>query len=157
MNIFLINILIFLMAGSGCLIVGGIVLNNPPIQTPPGFGKRLLTYLTMNTAETRHNHRFPELEIRCYPLPPTGLFTRVEHALAMLGWNIVTADQQQLSLHAVVETALLKFKDDIKIQLVNAPCGTELHIHSSSRVGRGDLGANTRHVMDLYTALSRQI
>lgn len=157
MSVFLINSVIFLIAGAGCLVVGSIILNNPPIHDPPGFIQRLQTYLTTNVAETRTNHPFPELELRCYRMAPSSLFTRIEHAVNALGWEILDSDPKQYHLQAVIMTSLLKFKDDIDIHLNLAPCGTELHIRSSSRVGRGDLGANTRHILDLLTTLERQI
>lgn len=157
MSLLLVNMLVFLVAGAGCLIVGGIVLNNPPLHDPPGLGKRLHTYLTTNVAETQHRHSFPELELRCYPLAPGPLYSRLEHAITALGWEIVVSDPQQRQLQAVISTALLKFKDDIEIKLLPAACGTELHIRARSRVGRGDLAANTRHILDLYAMLSRQI
>ncbi|MBW2442530.1 MAG: DUF1499 domain-containing protein, partial [Deltaproteobacteria bacterium] len=52
----------------------------------------------------------------------------------------------------MAETALFKFKDDIQIRLNIGDCGTELHIRASSRIGRGDLGANTRHILELMNA-----
>lgn len=157
MSVFLINTVIFFIAGAGCLVVGSIILNNPPIHDPPGFAERFKTYLTTNVAETRTNHPFPELELRCYPTTPKLLFTRIEHAVNLLGWDILDSDPAQYRLHAIVVTSLLKFKDDVDIHLNLASCGTELHIRSSSRVGRGDLGANTRHILDLMTTLERQI
>lgn len=156
MSLFLINIVLFLLAGIGCLVVGSIVINNPPINDPPGFGIRLRTYLTNNVAETRRNHRFPELELPCYTLPPAPLFSRVERAVMILGWEVMEVDTKHYRLHAVAVTPLLKFKDDIEIQLLSAPCGTELHIRSTSRVGQGDLGANTRHILNLMDVLGQR-
>ena len=77
----LVNTVFYIIAGFGCLIIGAFVLNKPPFDKPPGFAVRLLTYLTTNVAETRRDHRFPELELRCYPLAPAQLFARVEHAI----------------------------------------------------------------------------
>ena len=156
MSMFAINLLVLLSAGVGCLVVGALVVNNPPLYDPPGFRTRLLTYLTTNVAEMHRDHRFPELELRSYTLPPASLFTRVEHAITALGWEIVDFDSGRYYLRAVVETSLLKFKDDVEVYLVPGSEGTELHIRSSSRVGKGDLGANTRHILDLLATLGRQ-
>ncbi len=156
MSMFAVNLLVLLSAAVGCLVVGAIVVNNPPLSDPPGFRTRLFTYLTQNVAETRRDHGFPELELRSYTMSPTPLFTRVEHAITALGWEIVDFDPGRYYLHAVVVTPLLKFKDDVEVYLVPAREGTELHIRSSSRVGKGDLGANTRHILDLLATLGRQ-
>ncbi len=44
----------------------------------------------------------------------------------------------------------------ILLCLVPAAGCTELHMRSSSRSGKGELGANTRHILDLLQALRRQ-
>lgn len=150
------EIVVFLLAAVGCLVVGGLIVNNPPLNDPPGFGERFKTYLTKNVAETRRDHRFPELELPCYPLPPGSLLTRIEHTVALLDWDVEKVDTRDYRLHAVATTPLLHFKDDVEIHLVSASCGTELHVRSSSRVGQGDLGANTRHILDLLETLGRQ-
>jgi uncharacterized protein (DUF1499 family) len=156
MSAFFVNLLVLFIAGAGSLVIGGIVLNNPPLYSPPGFGERLRTYLTSRVAETQRDHRFPELELRCYALAPGTLFARVEHAVMALGWETIDMDLNRHYLHAVVSTPLLKFKDDLEVHLVPAACGTELHVRSESRLGKGDLGANTRHILDLLATLARQ-
>ncbi|HXH03819.1 MAG TPA: DUF1499 domain-containing protein [Candidatus Competibacteraceae bacterium] len=153
----LVNTVTLFIAALGCLLMGALVINNPPLGDPPGMWVRLRTYLTQNVAETRRDHEFHELELRCYRLPPKALFTRVEHAIHLLDWEVVEIDPRQHTLHAVITTPLFRFKDDLYVRLQVAACGTELHIRSQSRVGRGDLAANTRHILDLLEVLSRQL
>ncbi len=149
------NTLLFFIAGLGSLAVGALVLNNPPLYARPGLWRRLWAYLTQNTAETRRNHPFGELELRSYPLVPAALAPRVAHAVAVLGWGVVEEDFPH-TLRAVAQTPFLRFKDDVEIHLVVGDQGTELHVRATSRVGLGDFGANTRHIIDLHEALSRQ-
>ncbi len=156
MILLLLNTFILLVAAGGCLIMGALVLNNLPMNQPPGLYTRLWTYLTTHSAETRLNHRFPELELRCYALPPQALFTRLEHALMVLDWKVVETDKEHYRLRAVITSSLFKFKDDLEIEIQLADCGSELHIRSRSRMGRGDLGANTRHILTLLETLARQ-
>jgi hypothetical protein len=139
-----------------CLVSGALLANYPPLLAPPGFGERLLTYLTTHTAETRRNHRFPELELPCMPLSSAKLLPRLEEAMQSLNWQIQEIDAPQGRLSAVITTPVLRFNDDLEIHLVPAVSCTELHIRSSSRSGKGDLGANTRHILDLLQALQRQ-
>lgn len=157
MSQLLINTLGLFIAVSGCLLVGALVLNEVPLNEPPGALVRLQTYLTRNVAETRRNALFPELELRSYRLAPKTLFARVEHALELLGWRVVNADPEQLRLRAVVESRLLRFKDDVDIQIQIGDQGSELRVRSQSRLGRGDLGANAHHVMELHATLARQL
>lgn len=151
------NTIVFLAATLGCLVLGALMLNNLPMGAPPGFRKRLWTYLTTHVAETRADHPFPELELPCVAMAPGPLFTRLEHTVELLGWHLVDSDARAHRLHAVAETPLFRFKDDVYVQLEVGQRGTEIHIRSRSRVGRGDLGANTRHILDLMEMLGRQV
>ncbi|MEE9551825.1 MAG: DUF1499 domain-containing protein, partial [Gammaproteobacteria bacterium] len=96
--------------------------------------------------------------IREYSYPADKFYTLLEHAVHNLKWEMKLSDRAQYELHAVVTTPLWRFKDDIIIRLVPAREGHyAVYIHSSSRTGRGDLGTNTRHIMDFYTQLEKQM
>jgi len=43
------------------LITGALLINRPPLLSPPGPLERLKAYLATNVAETRLNHEFPEM------------------------------------------------------------------------------------------------
>ena len=74
-------------------------------------------------------------------------------AAEALGWEVTETDPQTHSVRAVV-TQAVGFQDDVFIRAYAArPSGSALYIHSASRVGKGDLGANTRHVMNLTEAV----
>ena len=155
MSSLLVNTAFLVIAAFGCLAIGAMVLNNQPLNTPPGFMARIQTYLTTNSAETRRKHEFPELELRCYPVSPDILFSYIEKAIIVLGWEEVEIDAKKHHVHVIAESTLFRFKDDIEIQLQPADRGTELHVRSSSRVGKGDFGANARHITDLMATLAR--
>ncbi|MDZ7736587.1 MAG: DUF1499 domain-containing protein [Gammaproteobacteria bacterium] len=99
---------------------------------------------------------FPELRPAVYPIEPALLCQQVTSALEFAGleWQALAGD---CHYHAIVTTPLLGFKDDVRIGV--EPVGdssSHLTIHSGSRVGRGDMGANIRHVLDLVRAVERQ-
>lgn len=137
------------------ILAGGAVLKNKvPLRDPPGVARRLLVYLTTNSAQTRSGHEFPELRPRTYPEPRKQMFERVKQAAAGLGWTVEGADPGAYTIHAVVATPWLGFKDDVRIALEESPGhGTTVQIASRSRVGRADYGANLGHVMELEEAL----
>ena len=155
MKLRVVNGLMTLIAAAGCLVLGGLMLNEPPMNDPPGFWARLAVYLTRSTAETRPEHPFPELTLRCYRMAPEALRGRVRHAMEILGWEIV--DERDDHVHALVRSRLFGFIDDVTVKLVDAACGTELHVRSASRIGKADLGANARHIVDLHDILARQV
>lgn len=131
-----------------------IVRNGVPLVEKPGPGKRLLTYLSRNTAETRVDHEWPELRTRAYPDSVDGLFNRAEKAVARLGWEVAERDAAARRLHAVVSTPWLRFKDDIIITVDQGTDRTSrLNVSSKSRFGRADYGANAGHIIALHEAL----
>jgi hypothetical protein len=145
----LLQVLFFLVLFGAALLAAGIMGNRLPLAEPPGWGTRLSTYLNTNVAETTPDSPFPELRLRRYDAPPALLFEIARKAVERLRWE-AAFDHEKKEIKAVVTTKLWKFKDDVTIQIQPAqPSGSLLVVRSASRVGKGDLGANTRHVMDL--------
>jgi uncharacterized protein (DUF1499 family) len=90
------------------------------------------------------------LKLRRYEAPSSLLFDVARRAVQGMKWEVTTMEDTKNEIHAVVTTKLWKYKDDVVIQIQPAqPSGSWLWVRSSSRVGKGDLGANTRHIMDL--------
>ncbi|NNJ24944.1 DUF1499 domain-containing protein [Alienimonas chondri] len=73
-------------------------------------------------------------------------------AIADLGGDLQSDDGAVL--HAVFKTPVLRFPDDLFARL-DGEAGV-LHVRSSSRVGRSDLGANGRRMEKLRTAYLKQ-
>ena len=145
----LLQILFFLVLFGAALLAAGIMGNRLPLAEPPGWGTRLSTYLNTHVAETTQDSPFPELRLRRYDAPPALIVDIARKAVERLRWEAVF-DHEKKEIKAVVTTKLWKFKDDVTIQIQPAqPSGSVLVVRSVSRVGKGDLGANTRHVMDL--------
>lgn len=139
------------------LLVAGLAGNRPPLLDPPGAWQRLRTYLGSNVAETRTEAGFPELRPRLYPVSGAELFRAAVDAIADLGWEIRTADSEALRIEAVVTTRLLRFKDDVALRIEPNAAGATVYCSSRSRIGRGDLGANARHILDLYERLDARL
>jgi uncharacterized protein (DUF1499 family) len=153
-----LQVVFFLILLGVSLIVAGIIANRLPLTEPPGLLTRLSTYLNTNIAETREDSPFGELRPRRYEAPPELLFDVVRRAVQSLRWEITTLDAEKKEIQAVVTTKVWGFKDDVTIQVQPAqPRGALLWIRSASRVGKGDLGANTRHVLDLIEAVNAVI
>ena len=150
-------ILMLLLVAIG-LLAGGVVLNGLPLSDPPGMPVRLFTYLNTHVAETIEGSPFPELRPRHFSVAADPLFVKVKEAIGLLPrWEIVESDDGRRELHAVVTSALFRFKDDVTVMVQPEPSGRPaVMVRAVSRVGKGDLGTNTRHVLDLYEALERK-
>jgi len=140
------------------LVMGAFIQNDLPWNDPPGVFKRLQQYTTTNVAETTTDSNYPELILRVYDLPAEELFNMLQASVDMLGWEITGRHDETYSILAVVTTPLRGYKDDVAIRLLPlSENRNQLYIRSNSREGHGDLGTNTRHILDLYQQLELQM
>lgn len=137
------------------LIAGGLLLNRPPLLAPPGPVERLKTYLTTNVAETREEHVFPELRSPLFAIEAKATQDAVLAAMRSLGWREVQAIDGEV--RAVAVSALFRFRDDVTVRLEATEGGTLLHARSASRIGKGDLAANAKHLRLLFAQVERLI
>jgi uncharacterized protein (DUF1499 family) len=132
-------------------------MNNVPIFSSPGAFTRISTYLSTNTAETKDNHSFAELETPVLDLTSATLFDKTISAIKTAGWEIIDTNQDNLTIDAVITTSLWRFQDDIHIQIEEIkPEQSSLNIVSKSRVGKGDFGANAGHILYLIKLLDEK-
>lgn len=154
--------IILLVLGLLCiplvLVMGAFIQNDLPWNDPPGVFKRLHQYITTNVAETTAGSTYPELILREYDFPAEELFKMLRVSVNKLGWEITGHGDEKYSIMAVVTTPLRGYKDDVLVRLLPiSENRNHLYIRSSSREGHGDLGTNTRHILDLYQQLELQM
>jgi len=151
----LLQVVFFLVVVSAALLVAGLIANKLPWTDPPGVGTRLLTYLSTNIAETAMDSPFPELKPRAYAAPAAFMFDVARRAAKALKLELTNIDADAKKIEAVVTTQVIGFKDDVTIQVeATGEESCRLLVRSASRVGKGDLGANTRHVMNLIETVN---
>ncbi len=151
----LLQVVFFLVVVSAALLSAGLIANKLPWMDPPGVGTRLMTYLSTNVAETAADSPFPELKPRAYAAPAAFMFDVARRAAKALKWELTNIDPETKKIEAVVTTQVIGFKDDVIIQVeATGEESCKLLVRSASRVGKGDLGANTRHVMNLIETVN---
>ena len=75
-------------------------------------------------------------------------------ARATPSWTVTHEDPTGLAIEAVVTSKLFRFQDDVAIRVRPEPDGTSrVDIRSKSRVGKGDIGANTTRIRAFVAAL----
>jgi hypothetical protein len=140
------------------LVLGGLLSNRVPLTQPPGLEKRLMTYLTRNLAETSEDPELPELKLRRYPVSADRLYQVAQQAVSDLGWDLAATSDERKTLGAVVTSRLWRFRDDVTARAIaDGKRSSLLHIRSRSRVGKGDLGANISHILDLQAAIEERL
>ncbi len=146
----LFKIILALLAAALALVVGAVAMNHVPLLDTPGLSERLRVYFTTHVAELGDATRFPELQAHDDARDAATLYADTLRAVENLGWEVISHDDTQHRIEAVVTTGLWKFKDDVFLWIAAQPSGgARLYARSQSRVGRGDLGANTRHLLKL--------
>jgi len=137
------------------LLAGALFLNRPSMLAPPGPMERLRTYLTTNVAETRDGHAFPELRPPLFAVDAKETQDAVVAAMRSLGWREIQV--VQVKVRAVVVSALFGFRDDVAVRTEATKRGTLLYARSASRIGKGDLAANARHLQALFAEFERLV
>ena len=147
----LLQVVFFLAVVLASLLAAGLISNDLPWSNPPGMGTRLVTYLSTNVAETTSDSAFPELRPRTYAAPAALMFDVARRAAEALHWELGTVEPEARKIEAVATTRVIKFKDDVTIWVeADGEERSTLFARSASRAGVVDLGANTRHIMDLF-------
>lgn len=149
-----LGLLLFLLIAG--LLAGALLVNGSNWRDPPGVLKRLGIYLGTNIATTE-NSPLPELKPRRYPLTSEQVIKAIRQTLNELEWLESAYDPERREIQAMVTTRLWRFKDDVRIWVEEENAGCVVHAHSHSRLGKGDLGANGRHILDLFAAVDRVV
>ena len=101
---------------------------------------------------------YPELRNLRLALPPQSACARVRALMAQRGWRIVAEEAgwgaTALRVQAVAITPLLRFRDDVLIEVRVAEGGSEIAMRSRSRLGNGDLGANAARIRAFFAVLA---
>ncbi|MEL6827410.1 MAG: DUF1499 domain-containing protein [Pseudomonadota bacterium] len=85
-----------------------------------------------------------------------GLFSKLSEIVAAdRSFGKVSADAETLRLKFVATTGLMRFKDDVDVEIIPLDEGrSTLAIYSRSRLGYSDLGANQKRVTKLIGKLT---
>ena len=98
----------------------------------------------------------PDFEAPVLAMTGRGLFSKLNEIVAAeRRWGRVETDAETLRIKFVATTGLMRFKDDVDIEIIPLEAGqATLAIYSRSRVGYSDLGANRKRVNRLIQLVS---
>ncbi len=120
------------------------------------FGERLAASSTTNRADTATNTP-SDLEPRQYNASTEQVSDALIAATDQLGWELVRNNGTSTFEIEVPVPRWGWFIDDITVTLREANGTTTVNARSQSRVGRGDLGENRRHIVQLFTVLDQKL
>ena len=126
---------------------------------PPNFEilakERIGKYTYPHDAPAKQASLYPDLQP--FPLPAVAkgeAFSRIEKTVLEMGWQLKNKDREKSKLEAVAVTRILRFRDDIVIELRERKGGWAVHMRSKSRLGRDDFGANAKRIRGFFEKLS---
>ncbi|MDZ7736026.1 MAG: DUF1499 domain-containing protein [Gammaproteobacteria bacterium] len=102
-------------------------------------------YAGRETARAQHE-AYPDIRPMYFDAKPVEVFRAAKQAISELGWQLVEADENDGRIEAVDTTRWFGFRDDIVIRIRADNGGTRMDVRSKSRVGRSDVGTNTRRI-----------
>ena len=98
----------------------------------------------------------PDMDAPVFQMSPDALYQRVEKYITdQRGWHIRNSDSGVRQLSCVAITSVLKFKDDLDVQVLELESGhgATVAVYSRSRVGYSDLGANAKRIRKMLDEL----
>ncbi|MCB0349791.1 MAG: DUF1499 domain-containing protein [Bdellovibrionales bacterium] len=98
------------------------------------------------------------VDLRPLPLPlnQADAFKRVDKvAHAQSDWEIISSDAATQTVEATATTRLMRFKDDIVIEVRPGEDenSSTVHMRSKSRLGKSDLGKNASRIKEFFKSL----
>ena len=130
------------------------------------FGLLERRWWTMNDITTGETPEYPDLPSHVYAADRVTVRSAAIAACGALArWRLGIAAGAEMvpPLHVEVRTALFNFTDDVTVVFVPLPedAGarprTRVVIRSHSRVGKGDLGENERHIRALQREMDARL
>ncbi len=128
---------------------------------PPSFRRaallpenrgRDMTYSNANIS--RQRKAYPDLKpLARSDSPESAYEAALAAARRMPRWSVLAADAAARVIEAVATTGLLRFKDDVVIEVRPDGGGSAVHVRSKSRVGRADFGANAERIRAYFAEL----
>ena len=117
----------------------------------------------INNVKTGATPEYPELQAQHFKAAPNKVFDAALAVSRATGWEVVTtnavppAPGKTREIRAVATTRLWRFKDDVTISIDPEGEGSIVNMHSQSRIGKGDFGANARRIRQFQAELSSKL
>ena len=96
---------------------------------------------------------FPDLTTLRSSVGVSDAVDRSVEVLESMGLEIVQVDRDNGIVEATDTTFWFGFKDDLVVRLRPSDAATLVDVHSVSRVGGGDLGANAQRIQTFFEQL----
>ncbi len=123
------------------------------------MNRRIIKALTENSAQTSETADDPRLHGRTYMVPFATVWDEIVLMIKEYSrWNLVRANEDKGMIGFEATTLVFRFVDDVRIKVkLDQNALTRVDMWSHSRVGKGDLGGNTRRISRFFRDLDRRL
>ncbi len=90
---------------------------------------------------------FPDLTSISLRTTPAKALERSRRTAEALGWTVTWTDFDAMRMEAYETTSVFRFVDDVAIRVRREGSSAVIDLRSNSRVGQGDLGANSARII----------
>ena len=112
---------------------------------------------TINDVTTDTTPEYPDLKAQRFARPPEVVFAAAVAVAHEMQFETIEQSPQKGVIQAVATTPVLRFKDDVTITVHREAEQTVVNLRSHSRIGKGDLGANTRRIREFQARLAKEL
>ena len=112
---------------------------------------------TINDVRTGGTPEYADLQPQKFTWPPEQVFAAALESAKGLGWEVTGQDSARGEIQAVATTRIFRFKDDVTVNVNRDGDATVVNVHSRSRIGKGDLGANARRIRTFQNDLEKRL
>jgi uncharacterized protein (DUF1499 family) len=121
--------------------------------------RRIVQALSENSAQTSENAEDPRLLGRTYMVPFATVWDEIILMIKENSrWNLVRANEDKGMIGFEATVPVFHLIDDVRIKVkLDQNALTRVDMWSHSRVGKGDLGANTRRISRFFRDLDRRL
>lgn len=96
-------------------------------------------------AQLQHS-AYPNVVTLLSDLSKEQAHVKAKSVAESMGWELVNSDVSAGIIEATETTLIWGFKDDVVVRLTNVDGKTAVDLHSVSRIGGSDLGANAKRI-----------
>jgi hypothetical protein len=108
-------------------------------------GDHPVAYDGTEVADLQHK-AYPDLATLTTAAPADKVFAAAKTTIASMGMQLADTDPSQGRIEANQKSLLYGFTDDMVVRIIPGADGTRVDVRSKSRVGRSDLGQNTKRI-----------
>jgi uncharacterized protein (DUF1499 family) len=109
---------------------------------------------TINDVRTGATAEYPDLQPQRFSKPFDQVFAAALATAREMEFEITSQSPEKGEIQAIATTRVFRFKDDVTITVGRDGL---VNVHSRSRIGKGDLGANARRIRDFQAGLARRL